>query len=150
MAGKSSFKNKVCSHYACRYRKGKKIDGKIRYRRISNTISAKKLHGIMLGNKKDRHTPVFLLRRRRDLLPVVTSIHSSPKAFGSNSPCYCHSLLLPSSATGSGRKRPSLAGARRSSSNLILRNKKRQAYTCLFAPEKERFELSRRLPDLHP
>ena len=35
-------------------------------------------------------------------------------------------------------------------SQISPENKKDKLFACLFIPEKERFELSRRLPDLHP
>ena len=56
-------------------------------------LPALKFKSVSPKNKKDRQNLSFCIRRRRDLLPVVTSVHSSPKN-GSNSPCYCHSLLL--------------------------------------------------------
>ncbi len=55
--------------------------------------------------------------------PVVTSTHSSRMAIRSNSLCYCHSFVLPASATGSGRTRPPRASVARLQIRLTKKEK---------------------------
>ena len=59
-------------------------------------------------------------------------------------------LALPYSATGGGHARSSLAGKPTLGSNLSQAKRKQPDWVAFFLAEKERFELSRRLPDLHP
>ena len=73
---------------------------------------------ISSGNQKSKHFCACLFfRRRRDLLPVVTSSQTS-QIYCSFSPCYCPTFFLASSATGSAQKRCSLAGTGTSSKSL--------------------------------
>ena len=78
------------------------------------------------------------------LKPSIHTSHAKPRSCSLG---FCQFCALPLSSTGSGRARiPRASGAQLQ----ISRNKKRRAKARLFVPEKERFELSRRLPDLHP
>lgn len=77
---------------------------------------------------------VFLWRRRRDFsFGACCNISSLIVIFdNSRSLCYCHSLLLAFSATGSARNRPPLAGTRRSAQILLRQSKKTSTFVLVF------------------
>ena len=86
---------------------------------------------------------IEILSRKGEIraLPTVAVPEISCSLFASRNFDRCHSFLLPYSATGGGRKRPSLDFVSRL--RISSAKQKSTSFDVLFLAEKERFELSR-------